>query len=100
MKKRRLFALLVAATVAFTVFFSMIFPSAQADHAHESGETCAICATIQECNELLRTVAAALSGAEDYRAPAICFIGESERRKRALSSRCVTPVSLKVKLID
>lgn len=101
MKRKRVLAVLVAVAVAFTVLFSVIFPSTQADHVHdESGETCAICATIQECNELLSSLSAAISVSEEYRAPRTHFIGESERRKRALSARRVTPVSLKVKLIS
>lgn len=100
MKRRRIFAVLIAAAVAFTVLFSVIFPSTQADHVHESDETCAICATIQECNELLSSLSAAISASEDDWAPKTHFIGESERRKRALSARRVTPVSLKVKLIN
>lgn len=100
MKRKRILAVLVAVAVAFTVLFSVIFPSTQADHVHESDETCAICATIQECNELLSSLSAAISASEDDWAPKTHFIGESECRKRALSARRVTPVSLKVKLIN
>lgn len=100
MKGKRLSARLMAVAVLFAIFFSAIFPSAQADHVHESEETCAICATIEECNELLSSISTAFSASEDDLSPQVHFIGESECRKRALSSRCATPVSLKVKLID
>ncbi len=100
MKRRRFFAVTVALAVVFSLLFSVIFPSAQANHVHENEETCTICATIQDCNELFRALSTALSSDEEQETPETRFLGKDERRQRAFSARRVTPVSLKVKLIN
>ena len=100
MKTKRTFAVLIAVCVLFSVAFSVIFPSAQANHVHEKEETCPICATIQECNELFRSLSTAVSASEDDAAPKAQYLRACGSGRRARASRLVTPVSLKVKLSD
>lgn len=100
MKAKRPIALLTAFAVLFALFFSVIFPSAQASHAHENKDTCTVCATVRECGELCASLSAAVSFEGENAAPKLRVLTRSEGGRRPLFARRATPVSLKVKLID
>ncbi len=100
MKRKRIAAIAVVFPVIFSLLFSVIFPSAQAGHVHENEETCTICATVRECNELSRRLSAAVISSKEETAPAVRYISGRVRKARGRHVRRATPVSLKVKLIN
>lgn len=100
MKRQRICAFLLAFAVIFSFLFSVTFPSAQADHVHENEETCAICATIEECGELVRSLSTAVKSSEHIVLSAVKSFAMGESKRRALSPRQATPVFLKVKLLN
>ena len=100
MKRQHICAFLLAFAVLVSFLFSVTLPSARANHVHENEETCAICATIQECNELVRSLSTAVKSSENVTAPVVKTFVAGESKRRALSSRRATPVFLKVKLLN
>lgn len=98
MKKNKILAVLTALFILFSFFFSVLFPSAQASHVHKQEETCVICATIQECNELARSLSSAVVSSDEETALGFKFFRLHGFRIRTVFVRRRTLVSLKVKL--
>lgn len=100
MKQRRMVALFTALAVFFSLIFSAVLPSAASDHVHENEETCVVCATVQECKELQRTLSTAADTSERAELPSPRGTLFRTRASAPAAGGNVTLVSLKVKLTD
>lgn len=94
--KRHIAAVLTAAVVVAAVITSMIAVAHGSEH-HCTGDDCPVCALVAVCENTLKT----LSGvpASFFAAVPVCFAVVFIAAFCA-SSDNVTPVSLKVKLLD
>lgn len=100
MKSQRFCAFVMVFAIMFCLFFSVTFPSVRANHVHENEETCAVCATIEECNELARFLSTAVRSSGNFTPPVVKSSVADGGRQCALFSYSETPVHLKVKLIN
>ena len=100
MKQRRMMALFTAFAVFFSLIFSAAFPPAVSDHVHENEETCVICATVQECRELQRTLSTAADTSEKTELPSLRGALFRMRAPAPVAGGNATLVKWKVKLSD
>lgn len=97
MKKKQMLALLACILLCSFVAFSAAFIIAEADHDCV-GEGCHICVGIEKCRSLLRGLAGALAASAVFLPPALCVISLLKRVQ--IEDKTVTPVTLKVKLLN
>ena len=97
MKKKQMLALLACVLLCAFVAFSAAFIIAEADHEC-AGEGCHVCVGIEKCRSLLRGLSGALASSAVCLPPALCVISLLKRVQ--IEDKTVTPVTLKVKLLN
>ena len=100
MKRTRLIAICAAVFYILTLIFSVSLIATQSTHEHINEEDCAICAEIQNCNELLRAPAAETGTSENKIRESGFITVIRSRSVSARRNRRITPVSLKDKLTN
>lgn len=97
MKKRRILAMLACILLCAFVALSAAFLVVESEHDC-IGEGCHVCIGLEKCKSLLRDLAGVLAASIAFFPPALCVMSLLTRVQ--IEGKAVTPVTLKVKLLN